>query len=105
MSTRQVRSRRSFLIQKPQGQVTHRVQAVGPEHFGVLCFDCAKARSKFMLADFYGKPLLAPQTVEHTRGHLRAALDQVRQVREHFHLTDLRGHLIHQFRLESWIAR
>lgn len=89
MSTRQVRTRRPYLIQKPQGQVSSRVQAVGPEHFGVLCFDCAKSRSKFMLADFYGKPLLVPQTVEHTRGHLRAALDRVRQAREHYHLSDL----------------
>lgn len=89
MSTRRRSLRRPYLIQKPQGQVTGRVKAVGPEHFGVLCFDCAKARSKFMLADFYGTPLIPPQTVEHTRGHLRAALDQVRQAREHYHLTDL----------------
>jgi hypothetical protein len=31
-----------------------RVQQVGPEHFGIVCVDCAKARSKFLLADFYG---------------------------------------------------
>ena len=89
MSRRRRSSRRMFEIHQPQGQVTSRVQAVGPEHFGVLCFDVAKARSKFMLADFYGKPLLLPQTVEHTRGELRTALDLVRQAREHHHLTDL----------------
>jgi transposase len=77
------------LIQKPQGEVTGRVKEVGPEHFGVLCFDCAKARSKFMLADFYGKLIITPQTVEHTQGPLRAALDQVRQAREQYQLTDL----------------
>ena len=56
-----------FLIQKPSGQIGSRVQAVGPEHFGVLCFDCAKARSKFLFANFYGKPLIPPQIVSHTR--------------------------------------
>jgi hypothetical protein len=25
------------------------VQAVGPQCFGLVCFDCAKARSKWML--------------------------------------------------------
>ena len=56
---------RGFLVQKPLGQFTGRVQAVGPEHFGVVSFDCAKARSKFMLANFYGAVLIPPQTVEH----------------------------------------
>ena len=89
MATRTGKPRRQYLIQKPNGQVTPRVQRVGPEHFGVLCFDCAKARSKFMLANFYGATLIAPQTVEHTRGHLRTALDQVRQARDQHQLRDL----------------
>jgi len=78
-SRKSVRKRRGYLIQKPAGQLTPRVQAVGPERFGVLCWDCAKARSKFMLANFYGTVLIPPQTVPHTRGHLQAMLDQVRQ--------------------------
>lgn len=89
MATRSRRPVRKYLIQKPNGQVTQRVQAVGPEHFGVLCFDCAKARSKFMLANFYGTVLLPPQTVEHSRGPLQAALDQVRQARAQHQLHDL----------------
>ena len=36
-------------IGKPNGQVQDRVQAVGPEHFGVVAVDCAKRRSKWML--------------------------------------------------------
>jgi transposase len=55
------------------------VQLVGPEHFGILCFDCAKARSKFLLADFYGRVLIPPTTVAHTRPDLDAAVAQVRQ--------------------------
>lgn len=83
------KSARKFLIQKPNGQITQRVQSVGPEHFGVLCFDCAKARSKFMLANFYGRVLIPPQTVAHTRGPIQALLDQVRQAREQHGLLDL----------------
>ena len=42
-------------IGKPGGQIQERVQAVGPEHFGVVAVDCAKRRSKWMLCDFFGK--------------------------------------------------
>jgi transposase len=89
MTTRATKHVARYLIHKPRGQLSQRVQAAGPEHFGVLCFDCAKARSKFMLADFYGTVLLEPQQVEHTRGQLRATLDQVRQALERHRLRDL----------------
>ena len=58
-------------IGKPNGQVQDRVQAVGPEHFGVVAVDCAKRRSKWMLCNFYGKVIIEPTTVEHTSGGLR----------------------------------
>src|SRR6266849_971755 len=89
MATRSRKPSRKYLIQKPNGQVTQRVQAVGPEHFGVLCFDCAKARSKFTLANFYGSVVIPPQTVAHTRGHLQAVVDQVRQACAQHQLHDL----------------
>src|SRR5947209_405142 len=63
---------------KPRGVLHPRVQRVGPEHFGILCFDCAKARSKFLLADFYGRVLIPPTTVAHNRLDLDAAVAQVR---------------------------
>jgi transposase len=56
-----------------------RVQQVGPEHFGIVCFDCAKLRSKFLLADFYGRVLLPPTHVAHQRPDLDAAVARVRQ--------------------------
>jgi hypothetical protein len=34
------------------GKIQERVQAVGPEHFGVVAVDCAKRRSKGMLCSF-----------------------------------------------------
>jgi transposase len=70
--------RASFSVAKPRGVLHPRVQKVGPEHFGILCFDCAKARSKFLLADFYGRVLIPPTTVAHNRLALDAAIAQVR---------------------------
>jgi transposase len=64
---------------KPHGVLHPRVQQVGPEHFGIVCFDCAKARSKFLLADFYGRVLIPPTTVAHNRPDLDAAIAQVRE--------------------------
>jgi transposase len=66
-------------VGKPRGVLHPRVQQVGPEHFGIVCFDCAKARSKFLLADFYGRVLLPPTTVAHNRADLDTAVAQVRQ--------------------------
>src|SRR5436190_6151826 len=65
-------------VGKPRGVLHPRVQQVGPEHFGIVCFDCAKARSKFLVADFYGRLLIPPTTVTHNRPDLDAAVAQVR---------------------------
>jgi hypothetical protein len=66
-------------VQKPTGKLTGRVQAVGPEHFGILSIDCAKARSKLLLCDFYGTVLLPPAAFAHTRGDLLAAVARLLQ--------------------------
>jgi transposase len=55
------------------------VQTIGPERFGIVSIDCAKARSKFLLADFYGTVLLPPTTIEHDRAGLEAAIQAIRQ--------------------------
>jgi len=93
MSTPHTRKRRRprprDVVQKPRGTFHPRVQKVGPEHFGIVAVDCAKARSKWMLADFYGHILVPPTTVEHNRTAFDAALAQLRQaIREH-NLQDL----------------
>src|SRR3954464_14657300 len=72
------RTRRASEIHKPNGAIHPRVQAVGPEHFGIVSFDCAKARSKWMLADFYGKILIAPTLLPHLKQDLQAAIAQLR---------------------------
>ena len=75
-------------VGKPRGLLHPRVQLVGPEHFGIVCVDCAKARSKFLLADFYGRVLLPPTVVAHTRPDLEAAVAQIRQAFDHHQLRD-----------------
>jgi transposase len=72
-------SRRPHEIHKPNGSVHPRVQTVGPEHFGIVAVDCAKARSKWMLADFYGNVLIGPTELEHAKPAFQAAADQIRQ--------------------------
>jgi len=67
-----------LVVNKPRGTFHPRVQKVGPEHFGVVCFDCAKARSKFIVADFYGNILVHFTVVEHNRLDLADAIAQVR---------------------------
>jgi transposase len=72
-------TRPEISVGKPKGVIHPRVQLVGPEHFGIVCFDCAKARSKFFLADFYGRVLIPPTIVAHDRPELDAAVAQIRQ--------------------------
>ena len=78
-SRKRSRSRSQEVLQRPSGVIHPRVQNVGPEHFGIVSVDCAKARSKWMLADFYGNIIIPPTIVEHNRAGLEAAISQVRQ--------------------------
>jgi transposase len=83
------RSRRPISVAKPAGSIHPRVQKVGPEHFGIVAVDGAKARSKWMLTDFYGNILVPPTTVEHTRLGLGGFVAQIRQARADHDLRDL----------------
>jgi transposase len=83
------RNRRPDVLQKPRGVIHPRVQKVGPEHFGVVAVDCAKARSKWMLADFYGNVLLSPTIVEHNRAGFDAAVAALRQAVKERDIRDL----------------
>jgi transposase len=89
VAARSAKKRIAFQLLKPNGQLTPRVQAVGPEHFGVLAVDCAKARSRYLLADFYGRTLLEPTTLPHTRGDFQAAIERLRQAMTLHQLRDL----------------
>jgi transposase len=78
-SRRRSRRRQVDVVQKPRGTFHPRVQQVGPEHFGIISVDCAKARSKWMLADFYGNILVPPTVVAHNRHDCQAALERLQQ--------------------------
>jgi len=69
---------------KRRGVIGPRVARVGGDRFGIVAVDCGKARSKWLLADFYGQVLAGPTPVEHSRGGLDDAVVQVRRaIREH----------------------
>jgi transposase len=74
---------------KPHGILAPRVQAVGPEHFGIVAIDPAKARSYWMLADFYGRVLIPMTTVEHTRPGFEKAIAELREALAAHDLRDL----------------
>lgn len=82
------RNRRFLSTAKPSGSLHPRVVAVGPEHFGIAAVDCAKARSKWMLADFYGRILVPPTEVEHTRKGFQNAIAGLRQAVDTHDLRD-----------------
>ena len=62
------------VLGKPSGVIQKRVQEAGPEHFGVVSVDCAKARSKWFFSDFYGNVLVEPTVVEHRRSDFQKAI-------------------------------
>jgi transposase len=78
-SSKRRRPRRFLSVAKPAGSLHPRVQKVGPERFGIVCVDGAKHRSKWMLADFYGRILIPPAPLEHDRNSLQSAITQLRQ--------------------------
>ena len=82
------RHRRPDSVAKPSGSIHPRVQRVGPEHFGIVAVDCAKARSKWMLTDFYGNILIGPIVVEHTRRGLDDFTARIRRARTDHDLRD-----------------
>ena len=88
-TARRPKTPKGFVLQKPNGLLLDRVRKVGPEHFGIVAVDCAKARSRYFLADFYGRVLLEPATVSHHRGDFQAVIDRVRQTCEQQQLHDL----------------
>ena len=83
------RSKRYLTIVKPSGSLHPQVQKVGPEHFGIVAVDCAKARSKWMLADFYGRILIPPTVVEHNKQGFDSMIAEIRRAIERYSLGDV----------------
>jgi transposase len=55
----------------------------------LVCVDCAKARSKILVADFYGRVLVEPTTVEHNRSGFDTALTSVRAAMARHRIKDV----------------
>jgi len=91
--TKRKRSRsqkfKKAVLGRPQGVIQPRVQKVGPDKFGIVAVDCAKARSKWMLVDFYGTVIVEPTDVEHNRSSFRIAVLTLKQAIEKHGLTDV----------------
>lgn len=85
----QRRPRRLVGVHKPRGTIHPRVEQVGPEQFGIVSVDCAKARSVWMLCNFYGQVLLPPVELTHTQGHFESAVAVLREAVEEHRLADL----------------
>jgi len=83
------RSRKTVLVQKPSGVLSGRVQAVGPERFGVVAVDVSKPRMKMMLCNFYGTCLIPPTEFDQSKGGLHAAVDAIRHAQQQAGLKDL----------------
>ncbi len=87
-NSRKIRTNGPARLGKPSGIIQPRVQAVGPERFAVAAVDCAKARSKWMLCDFYGKVLLPPTEVEHGQMQMQLATVQFHEACERHGIRD-----------------
>jgi hypothetical protein len=85
--TRRKLSERKY-VGKPLGFIQSRVAAVGPERFGIVAVDGAKGSSAWMVVDFYGRELLAPQELPHTPAALGVAVLQLRQLVAEHRLAD-----------------
>ena len=77
------------VLGRPQGIIQKRVQAVGPERFGVVAIDCAKAQSTWRLTDFYGNVLTQSANVEHNRSSFQLAVLTLKQAVEKHGIKDL----------------
>lgn len=88
-SRRRSRTRPPDVIHKPSGTFHPRVQKVGPQHFGIVSVDCAKARFKLMLTDFFGSVLVPPTWVDHNRLAFEQAIAQLRQAMAQHDIRDL----------------
>ena len=75
-------------LHKPSGVIAPRVAKVGGDRFAIVCVDPAKHRSEWMMADYFGRLLIEPQTLEHQSGHFKAAIALVRQAQQQHDIGD-----------------
>jgi transposase len=81
--------RKSVLLHKPHGVLAPRVQAVGPERFGIALVDVSKRRIQALVCDFYGKVLVPFDNYDQTKEGARAFLQRLQRVQDDTPLRDL----------------
>jgi transposase len=90
MSTsRSSKRRKSILVHKPDGVLTPRVQAVGPEHFGIALVDVSKRRIQAQVCDFYGRVLVPFDNYDQTKAGCHAFLQRLQRAQVDTPLRDL----------------
>ena len=88
-SQKRKRSKRRQTLQKASGVIAPRVKKVGGDKFAIVCVDPAKARSEWMMADYYGNLLIEPNTVEHQSAPLQHAIANIKQSQLQHHIQDM----------------
>lgn len=88
-SKRRRKSRRKQTLQKASGVIAPRVKKVGGDKFAIVCIDPAKARSEWMMADYYGNLLVEPTTVEHHAAALQVAIAKINEMKQKHHIQDM----------------
>ena len=88
-SPKRKKSRRKQTLQKANGVIAPRVKKVGGDKFAIVCVDPAKARSEWMMADYYGNVLVEPNTVEHQAASLQLAITTIKQAQLQHHIQDM----------------
>ena len=83
------KSRKRENLQKPTGVIGPRVAKVGGDRFAIVCIDPAKQRSEWMMADYYGKLLISPQTLTHQAAFFKLAVVQIREAKEKHDIQDM----------------
>ena len=83
------RRRRTNFVQKPNGSLAPRVQAVGPERFGIVMVDVSKQRIQTQICDFYGNEIVPFTVYEQSRPGCEACLRSIRQVQAEARVLDL----------------
>lgn len=82
-------SRRRQTLQKANGVIAPRVKKFGGDRFAIVCVDPAKARSEWMMADYYGNLLVPPTTVEHHAAGLQFAVARIKETLRQRQIQDM----------------
>jgi transposase len=72
-----------------KGTLGTRIEAVGPNRFGIVAVDCAKNSSRWRFADFYGHCLIPPTTLAHRTADFEAAVKAIHQAAAEHKIADL----------------